>query len=101
MQQTAIGKYASLHGTQAAIRHFSKQLGVIFSSAREILANGRFLIGQAIEPAACVCTRAVDLAKFKTTEIYSQGILVNYSKICTSENFPLNSTLGKYKMKAK
>ena len=37
----AIGKYASLHGNQAATRHFSKQLGVIFSSARGILANLR------------------------------------------------------------
>ena len=28
-----------IHGNQAAIRHFSKQLGVIFSSARRIIAN--------------------------------------------------------------
>ena len=34
-------------------------------------------------------TRVVDHAKFKTTKIYSQGILVNYTKICTNENFPL------------
>ena len=27
-QQAAIGKYASLNGNQAAIQHFSKQLGV-------------------------------------------------------------------------
>jgi len=33
--------------------------------------------------------RAVNHAKFKTTKIYSQGILVDYSKICTNENFLL------------
>ena len=33
--------------------------------------------------------RAVDHAKFKTTKMYSQGILVDYSKFCTNENFPL------------
>ena len=27
-QQAAIGKYASLHGNQAAVRHFTKQLEV-------------------------------------------------------------------------
>ena len=27
-QQAAIGEYASLHGNQVAIRHFTKQLGV-------------------------------------------------------------------------
>ena len=27
-QQAAMGEYASLHGNQAAIRHFTKQLGV-------------------------------------------------------------------------
>ena len=41
------------------------------------------------KPAACACAHAVDHAKFKTTKIYSQGILVDYSKICTNENFPL------------
>ena len=29
-QQAAMGKYASLHDNQAAIQHFSKQLGGIF-----------------------------------------------------------------------
>ena len=41
------------------------------------------------KPAACACAHAVDHAKFKTTKIYSQGILVDYTKICTNENFPL------------
>ena len=88
-QQAAIGRYAFLHGNQPAIRHFSKQLDVIFSSARGVLANGCVLVGQPFEPVACACMRAVDHAKFKTTKIYSQGILVNYTKICTNENFPL------------
>ena len=88
-QQAAIDRYAFLHGNQPAIRHFSKQLDVIFSSARGVLANGCVLVGQPFEPVACACMRAVDHAKFKTTKIYSQGILVNYTKICTNENFPL------------
>ena len=32
-------------------------------------------------------------AKFKTAKIYSQGILVNYTTICSKENFPLYSTI--------
>ena len=43
--------------------------------------------------AACACAHAVDHAKFKTKKIYSQVILVNYSKICTNENFPLYDIL--------
>ena len=64
----------------------SKQLGVVTSSAHRVLANGHVLIGLPFEP---VCTCGVDHAKFKTTKIYSQGILVNYIKVCTNENFPL------------
>ena len=56
----------------------SNQLGVVISSAHRVLANGHILIGLPFEPAACVCTCAVDHAKFKTTKIYSQGILINY-----------------------
>ena len=41
------------------------------------------------KPTACTCTHAVDHAKLKTTKIYSQVILVKYSKICTNENFLL------------
>ena len=73
--------------TQAAIRHFSKQLDVIFSPSRGMSVSYS-ANHMAIEPAACTCTLA-DHAKFKTTKIYSQGILVNYIKICTNENFPL------------
>ena len=57
---------------------------MIFSSARGILAN--------LCTVACTCARAVDHANFKTKKIYSQGILVNYSKICTNENFLLYDT---------
>ena len=74
-QQAAICKYASLHARQ------------IFSSARGILANGRVPIGR---PLAIERTRACSRS-CKTTKIYSQGILVNYTKICTNENFPLFS----------
>ena len=70
-QQAAVSKYASLHCNQAPIQHFSKQLGVIFSSACRVLANGCVLIGQLFEAAACACARAVDHAKFKATKIYS------------------------------
>ena len=55
------------------------------------VCNGRVLI-QPFEPGGmCVrtCSRS---CKFKTTKIYSQGILVNYTKICTNENFPLYGT---------
>ena len=45
-------------------------------------------------PTFLACARAVDHAKFKTTKIYSQGISVNYSKICTNENFPLYGSMG-------
>ena len=62
----------SIHGNQAATRHFSKKLDVIFLSAHGILAS-----------------RAVDHAKVKTTKYYSQGILFDYLKICTNENFSL------------
>ena len=41
--------------------------------------------------------RAVDHAKFKTAKIYSQDILVNYTKICTNENFPLYGNTWKWK----
>ena len=64
---------------------------MIFLSARGVLANGHVLIGHLFEPA---CIHAVDHAKFKTTTIYSQGILVNYTKICTNENFPLYGVLS-------
>ena len=69
------------------IRHFSKQLGVIFSPSHGMSVSYS-ANHMAIEPAACACTLA-DHAKFKTTKIYSPGILVNYMKICTNENFPL------------
>ena len=52
------------------------------------IANRHVLIG----PPLNVHTHAVACAKFKTTKIYSQGILVNYTKICTNENSPLHST---------
>ena len=29
------------------------------------------------------------MRNLKLTKIYSQGILANYAKICTNENFPL------------
>ena len=44
-QQAAIGKYASLHGNQAAIRPSSIEPGCDLLSARGILANGRVLFG--------------------------------------------------------
>ena len=59
---------------------YTKKLGVIFL---------KVCTWNISKPAACACMRAVDHAKFKTTKIYSQGILVDYSKFCTNENFPL------------
>ena len=68
--------------------HLRSNLGVIFLSACGILANGRVLIGRPLN----VRVHAVDHAKFKTTKIYSQGILVHYTKICTNKNFSLYGT---------
>ena len=68
----------------------SNQLGVVILSAHRVLANGHVLIGLPFEPA---CTCGVDHVKFKTKKIYSQGILVNYIKVCTNENFPLYDTI--------
>ena len=69
---------------------------VIFLSACGILTNGHVLIGRPLNvrahPAACACVHAVDHVKFETMKIYSQGILVNYAKICTNENFLLYSS---------
>ena len=80
--------------------HRSSYLAVIStvmtSHENALLANGRVLIGQPLNirarSAACAWLHAVDHAKFKTKKIYSQGILVNYTKICTNDNFPLYGT---------
>ena len=59
-------------------------------------ATSKYVSGACPNRLAIECTRAraVDHAKFKTTKIYSQGILVNYTKICTNENFPLYGIRG-------
>ena len=76
--------------------HLWSNLVVIFSSACGILTNGHVLIGRPLNvhahPAACACVHAVDHVKFVTMKICSQGILVNYAKIYTSENFLLYSS---------
>ena len=37
----------------------------------------------------CACARAAEHTKIKNTKFYSQGVLVNDTKNCINENFPL------------
>ena len=89
-QQAAIGKYASLHGNQAAIRPSLIEPGCDLFVCTWNISKWGSPNRPAIERTRA---RAVDHAKFKTTKIYSQGILVNHTKICTNENFPLYGML--------
>ena len=61
--------------------HLRSNLGVIFLSVREILANGRVLIGLPLN----VRVHAVDHARFKTKKIYSKCVFVNYMKFAPTK----------------
>ena len=43
-QQAAIGEYASLHGNQAAIRHFSEQFGVDVKASSVQTWKGKYVV---------------------------------------------------------
>ena len=73
-QQAVIGKYASLYGNQAAIHHFFKKLGV---EIKVTLVH--------------VHTK-IKIRKFLYCHLYENFFIAIYTKICTSQNFPLYST---------